>query len=48
VRGQRGIDRDRFDAGAAARAASGHEAVRTVATTVWPAGASTVMMALPA
>ena len=30
------------------RAASGQEAVRTVATTVCPAGACTVMMALPA
>jgi hypothetical protein len=30
------------------RAASGHDAARTVATTVWPAGASTVTMALPA
>jgi hypothetical protein len=38
----------RFDGGAAALAASGHEAVRTVATTVWSAGASTVMIALPA
>jgi len=30
------------------RAASGQDAVRTVATTFCPAGASTVMMALPA
>src|SRR5690606_41765755 len=30
------------------RAASGHEAVRTVATTACPAGASTVTIALPA
>jgi hypothetical protein len=39
VRGQ-GHRRDGFDRCALPPAASGHEAVRTVATTVWPAGAS--------